>query len=215
MMRRLALLALAAGCTSYIDPPPVQEPLVLGPGLGTTHVVHGVEPPPPGTHTPTSFVETRRDLATLVGAVCALAERPADHARLVAAMRALANALFVVAGGAEHVAVLGEHRRVMLAEIDVLEDTSPDAPDQASRVRTLLDRAALAITGGSARAGVRPAYNLAAAQVAEAVRQIDPMEPLDAQHPHVTVALQRATDALHVALGLPAPFAPARATTTG
>lgn len=223
MMLRTLLAIAMLGCASR---PPQDTPGIattfdpeapqFGPGLGSTHVVRDTTPPPPDTFTPAPFAEQRRDADDLIAKVHMLCKHPRDHARLVTALRSLADALFVAAGTPENVAAIAEHRRVMLAEIDVFARTPPDSPAQANRIRVILDRAMLAITGGTARTKKDvPLFNVASAQLAESVRHIDPTEPPSEQRADVLASMQRAANALYAALGLNAPFRMTRPTVTG
>jgi hypothetical protein len=228
MLRRFTLLTVAAvGCVSHTPQSSTgltvatePEPEEYGPQLGSTHVIDEMRPGPGDTHstrdttppppdylTPTPFAESRRDATELVARVHALCKHPGDHAQLVSALRALADALFVTAGNPESVAAIAEHRRVMLAELDVFRQTPPDSPAQAVRIRIMLDRAMLAITAGRPRTTADlPAYNLATAELAETVRHIDPLESPREQRPDVLASMQRAANALYAALGFNAPF---------
>ena len=168
--------------------------------LGTTHTAPAGTLPPDTQ--PPDLSEPPPEVRALTAAVQALgAEGHRDHANILAALRALEDALVVVTHPDADI------RARMHYTIDLLESSPPTSQLHAEYVRTTLELAATA-AGNSRPWHTRDfaRYRGAIETFVQLVSQLDPERPLLEQHERVRAALQGAVKALHAAVGLPSPL---------
>jgi hypothetical protein len=192
--RRDAMIIVAGilGCAEPRREPAEPPPLPLG----TTHAAPagtGVPDtiPPPLAHAPP-------ELHQLAAAVRALGERGRlDHARVVDAIHALADALTLVSNDGSE--LRGEVRTVA----ERLESSFASAEIHTDLVRLALDDALRVMATGAPRNRWQLSdYVARLGRLADAVSVIDVDRPLVEQHLHVVAALNAVVDAMEIALGV-------------
>ena len=192
----LATLTVVCACASRSPPP--EAPIFGGLGYEEHATVAATRPPDAIASKP---AEPPPTLAQLDAATRALDEAESrDHARVVTALRALADALALVAP--ERMDLVASVR----ANADKLERSPEGALGHADLVRIALDDARNVFAHGSphSRWQIGP-YARAVSAYTDAVTSIDPNRPLLEQHDQVVTAFEDAVSALELAAGVVVP----------
>lgn len=175
---------VVAGCAA--DSQDVAEPTTLG----ATHTTFDTRPQP--------LAETPPGVTALAMAIDTLGGEPRlDHANVVSALHALADAVETIA------VKRPEHVAAIRVSAERLESSPPSSTVHADLVRRALTDAYVALASASPRDRLELSEYLAAVQMLpRATSAIDPDRGLLEQYPQVAAALQAAQAAIEVALGI-------------